>query len=58
MDFSPPYPKRSVWPEPLIKNQINNLDYCINMITTDVQNTINPSEIKYHHKIKDLEHKI
>lgn len=42
--------------EHIIINQINNLDYCLNMIDNVVKQTINPLEQKYHEKIKSLEH--
>ena len=36
-------------------NEINNLDYCLNMIESVIKNTKLPQELEYKEKIKDLE---
>lgn len=38
-------------------NEINDLDYCLNMIENVVNNTISPLEQELHNQIKELEHK-
>jgi prophage antirepressor-like protein len=43
--------------EHAIINEVNGLDYCINMISNVVNNITNPVETKYHRKINELEHK-
>jgi len=36
-------------------NEINNLDYCLNMIESVVKNTTLPQEQEYKEKIKSME---
>jgi len=43
--------------ELIILNEINDLDYCLDMIEKVVNNTILPQENKYCDEIKELQHK-
>ena len=43
--------------EHAIINEVNGLDYCLNMIANVVEDTLNPLEVKYQQEIKDLKHK-
>lgn len=44
--------------ELVVINEIDGLDYCLNMIDTVVKDTKLPQEIQYTDEMKELKHKI
>ncbi len=48
---------KSTKKESITLNEVNNLDYCLNMIDSVISTTTLPMEQKYQTKIKELETK-